>query len=176
MQWINNKIVDPLLLIVQRGAEPKQLALSTALGLTLGIFPICGVTIFLCGIAVALLGSRCNAPSLMLANFVATPIELSLIVPFLRLGEFISGGPSFPLSTDALKRVLTGHASREILFSIYHAMLGWIVSAPVILAALYTFFLPIFKYLIRKFRTIPPLSPKKDASPHADIKIKVRDI
>nr|CAD1842156.1 unnamed protein product [Ananas comosus var. bracteatus] len=72
----------------------------------------------------------------MLANFVATPIELSLVIPFLRLGEFISGGPHFPLTSDALKKVITGKASREILLSILHALLGWFIAVPFILALL----------------------------------------
>lgn len=29
-----------------RGAEPKQLAFSAAIGITLGIFPICGMLLF----------------------------------------------------------------------------------------------------------------------------------
>lgn len=44
------------------------------------------------------------------------------MVPFLRLGEALSGGPHFPLTSDALKKVLTGQASRELLFSIAHAV------------------------------------------------------
>lgn len=35
-----------------------------------------GVTVILCGMAIALLGTLCHAPSVMLANFIATPIEL----------------------------------------------------------------------------------------------------
>lgn len=35
-----------------------------------------GVTVVLCGFAIALLGKNCHGPSMMLANFVATPIEL----------------------------------------------------------------------------------------------------
>ncbi|KAJ0026024.1 hypothetical protein Pint_07221 [Pistacia integerrima] len=138
--WFKKKVIDPLLQILQRGAEPKQLAFSTALGLTLGVFPICGmcilfkkikhfihlritrVTVFLCGMAIAVLKSRCHAPSMMLANFIATPIELSLVVPFLRFGEALTGGPHFPLTSDALKRVLTGKASQEVLFSVAHAV------------------------------------------------------
>lgn len=41
-----------------------------------------GVTVFLSGMAIALLGSRCHAPSLMLSNFIATPIELRYFVRF----------------------------------------------------------------------------------------------
>ncbi|PWA34203.1 hypothetical protein CTI12_AA621410 [Artemisia annua] len=40
--WIHKKIVDPFVDILTRGAEPKQLAFSAALGLTLGMFPIVG--------------------------------------------------------------------------------------------------------------------------------------
>lgn len=120
--WFNRRVVDPLLQILRRGAEPKQLALSAALGITLGVFPICGVTVFLCGMAIPLLGSHCHAPTVMLANFIATPIELSLVVPFLRFGEVILGGPHFPLTPDALKKVLSGQASREVLLSVVHAL------------------------------------------------------
>ncbi|KAJ4829476.1 hypothetical protein Tsubulata_001411 [Turnera subulata] len=183
--WVQKKIVDPLYLILRRGMEPKQLAFSAALGITLGIFPICGVTVLLCGLAIAFLGSFCHAPTVMLFNFIATPIELryscslvsdsvtlpstfilhstgvfSLIVPFLRFGEFISGGPHFPLTTDALKKVLTGQASREVIVSIANALLGWLVAAPFILAALHVIFFPCFKVLVRKFSTVSP-SPKK---------------
>lgn len=166
------KTVDPLKQILKRGAEPKQLAFSTALGTTLGLFPICGVTVLLCGMAIALLRSRCHAPSVLLANFIATPIELSLMIPFLRLGELISGGPHFPLTTDTLKKVLTGHASREVLLGVFHALLGWLVAAPFIVGALYTALVPCFKYLVQKFSSVPS-SPK---SPHGEIKIKVRDV
>jgi hypothetical protein len=31
-------------LLFLRGAEPKQLAFSAALGITLGVFPICGIS------------------------------------------------------------------------------------------------------------------------------------
>jgi len=119
--WFNRKIGKPLYLIVSRGTEPKQLAFSAALGFTLGIFPICGVTALLCGIAIALLGSACHAPTVLLANFIATPVELSLVIPFLRFGETLTGGSHFQLTSDALKKVFMGQASREVLLSIAHA-------------------------------------------------------
>ncbi|XP_057960391.1 uncharacterized protein LOC131152641 isoform X1 [Malania oleifera] len=173
--WFHKKIVDPLSQILSRGAEPKQLAFSAALGITLGVFPICGVTVFLCAMAIAALGSLCHSPSVMLANFIATPIELSLVVPFLRFGEVLSGGPHFPLTSDALKKVLTGQASHEILLSVVHVLLGWLVAAPFILALLYISFLPCFKLLVHKFSNAPPLSPRKPLLPDMDVELKVRD-
>lgn len=173
--WLNRKVVDPLLQTIRRGVEPKQLAFSTALGITLGLFPICGVTVLLCGMAIAILRTRCHAPSVMLANFVATPIELSLVVPFLRFGEIISGGARFPLTSDALWKVVTGQASREVLLGVFHALLGWFVAAPFILGLLYVAFLPCSKYLVNKFSTIPG-SPKKQVHPQSEILLKIRDV
>uniref|UniRef100_A0A803N0R2 DUF2062 domain-containing protein n=1 Tax=Chenopodium quinoa TaxID=63459 RepID=A0A803N0R2_CHEQI len=170
--WLHNKIVEPLLQILRRGAEPKQLAFSTSLGFTLGVFPICGVTVFLCGIAIPLLGSRCHPASVLLANFVATPIELSLVIPFLRLGEAICGGPQFPLTSDALKKVLTGQASTDVLLSIVHALVGWLLAAPFILALLYVVLLPCYKILVQKFSS-DPLSPKK-LKGDEELRLKVR--
>ncbi|KAJ4964561.1 hypothetical protein NE237_016410 [Protea cynaroides] len=175
VSWLHVKVVDPLLQILHRGAEPKQLAFSTALGFTLGLFPICGVTIFLCGMTIALLGSRCHSPSMMLANFVATPVELSLVIPFLRFGEVISGGPHFPLTSDALKKILTGQASQEVLLSIVHVMLGWLIAAPFILAALYMVLVPCFKCLVSKFGP-PTSSPRKQPHFPTDERLKVRDV
>lgn len=142
--------------ILKRGTEPKQLALSAALGITLGLFPICGVTVMLCGLAAACLGSQCHTPTLMLANFVATPIELSLIVPFLRFGEWIINSEQhFELSSDAFKKIVTGQATRDLFYGVLHVVLGWIVAAPVIFGALYWIFLPIFRFATKKLATDP---------------------
>ncbi|KAL0749390.1 hypothetical protein Bca101_031393 [Brassica carinata] len=155
------------------GTEPKQLAFSPALGITLGIFPICGVPVFLCGVAIAFLGSACHAPTVMLANIIASPAELAL-------GEKVTGGPHFPLTSDALKKVFTGQASHEVFLSIGNAvsegasdtkgdiehlprleacfqhykicrLLGWLVATPFFFIALYLVLLPCFKILVRKF-------------------------
>ena len=60
--------------------------------------------------------------SICLALLIAYPFFCSLIVPFLRLGETITGSGHFPLTANALKNVLTGHASKDVLLSIVHAV------------------------------------------------------
>lgn len=54
----------------------------------------------------------------------------SLVVPFLRFGEIVTRGPHFPLTTDALRKVVTGEASRDVLISIYHAVLTFFPVGP----------------------------------------------
>lgn len=170
--WLYKKVVDPFLQILRRGSEPKKLAFSAALGISLGVFPIVGVTVFLCGLAIAVLGSFVNAPTVMLANLIATPLELSLMVVFLRFGEFLTGGAHFPLTSNALKKVLKGEASMEIVRSILHALLGWLILAPIILVTLYIILLPCFVILVHKFGNVS--SPKATPS-DTELRLRVRD-
>ncbi|GJN40126.1 hypothetical protein PR202_gb29296 [Eleusine coracana subsp. coracana] len=67
------------------------------------------------------------------------------------MGEAVTGSGHSPLTADALKNVLTGHASNDVVLSIVHAMLGWLIAAPFVLGALYTVSLPCFKILVDRF-------------------------
>ena len=67
-----------------QGISPKRLALTLALGFAIGCIPVLGVTTTLC-IAVALTW-RLNFPVIQAANWAAAPLQLVLIVPFVRLG------------------------------------------------------------------------------------------
>ncbi|KAI7736136.1 hypothetical protein M8C21_026524 [Ambrosia artemisiifolia] len=122
-----------------------------------------------------MLGTSVNAPTIMLANFVATPIELSLIIVFLRFGEFLTGGAHFPLTADALKEIFTGKASKEILLSIVHALLGWLVLAPFIFGLLYIVFVPCFTMLVRKFSSSVSSVESDDEPSYTEVMLKVRD-
>ena len=46
----------------------------------------------------------------------------SLLIPFLWFGEFISGGSHFPLTADAMKKILTFQASKQVLIGAFHAV------------------------------------------------------
>jgi len=151
VQWTRTKIVNPVVVILRRGTEPKQLAFSVALGFTLGVFPIYGITALLCGVAMAILGSRCNGPTLILANLLATPFELGLMIPFLRVGETLVGASPFPLTKDALWQAITGKASGDLLFAIGHAILGWLFVGPFLCLALYFILLPVIRWSQQRF-------------------------
>lgn len=47
------------------------------------------------------------------------------MIPFLRFGEVVTGEPHFPLTSDALQKVLKGQASQEVFQSIIHAVGDW---------------------------------------------------
>lgn len=167
IRWGRKKIVDPFFVILRRGLGPKQLATSAALGITFGVFPVYGVTVLLCAIVVAVLRSNCHVPTLMLANLVATPLQLGLVVPFIRLGECVVRGEHVVLTPNALWLAITGRASHAILFGLLHALVGWAIIAPPLLGGLYFVFLPLFRYLIKKFGAPPLIQTSSHVSPNA---------
>ncbi|MGB8261634.1 MAG: DUF2062 domain-containing protein [Terracidiphilus sp.] len=73
------------------GISPRRLALTLALGFAIGCIPLLGIPTLLC-LALALL-LRLNLPAIQAANYLAFPVQVAMIVPFVRLGGrlFVSG-------------------------------------------------------------------------------------
>ncbi len=78
--WIKRKAIACLL----EGVSPQRLALTLALGFAIGCIPVFGVTTALC--ALLALTLRLNFPAIQAANWAAAPLQVVLIVPFVRLG------------------------------------------------------------------------------------------
>ena len=55
------RVVTPLIAQLKQGVTPEKLALTVALGLVLGIFPILGATTLLCGAAAIALRLKLGA-------------------------------------------------------------------------------------------------------------------
>jgi len=72
---------------LRQGTSPRRLALTLALGFALGCIPLLGIPMVLC--AVLALALRLNLPAIQAANCAATPLQLALIVPFMRLGQWL---------------------------------------------------------------------------------------
>jgi uncharacterized protein (DUF2062 family) len=72
---------------LRQGISPRRLALTLALGFAIGCIPVVGVPTLTCAALALLL--RLNLPAIQAANYVMTPLQLLLIVPFARLGEWL---------------------------------------------------------------------------------------
>lgn len=70
-----------------RDLSPENVALLLAVGLVLGIFPICGVPTILC-ILVSMV-ARMNFPALQIVNQLSWPLQLAMLLPLARLGSRI---------------------------------------------------------------------------------------
>jgi uncharacterized protein (DUF2062 family) len=69
------------------GISPRRLALTLALGFAIGCLPLVGIPTALCMLVAMAL--RLNVPVIQAANYAAMPLQLILIVPFVRLGRWM---------------------------------------------------------------------------------------
>lgn len=148
--WLKQKLSDPLLALLKRGLSPHDLALAAVVSLGLAINPIIGSTTVLCLIAGRLL--RLNHLVMQTVNYLAYPLQFILLVPFVRLGEFMTGAEALPLSPslliDEFQKSFWGFVAKFGLAYI-HGLLGWVLVVPVTCLGLYFF-------LVRLFRRFDP--------------------
>lgn len=143
--FVQRRLIAPLLALLRHGVTPRRLALSLALGVTIGLIPVLGLSTALC--ALVALGLRLNMPAIQLVNYLLTPVQLILIIPFLRLGEQLARAPRFPVTLESGLTLLSHgvfDAVRILWTAIVHATLGWLVLAPLIAGALYQILRPVF--------------------------------
>ncbi len=129
--WLQRRIRDPLAAELRLGATPESLAQATATGAAIGVLPFLGLTTF-----VALLVGRAqklNPIALQVANYLVTPAQVALIIPFVRLGEYLTGAPAMPLDPAA---IVTGFMDspwaflKEFGVAGLHGLLGWTLTIP----------------------------------------------
>ena len=136
--WWRRKLIDPLLALLRQGVAPRSLALALTLGAGIGIFPVLGVsTLALTALALPL---RLNLPALQLLNYLVSPLQLLLIIPFLRLGEYLLRSPRLPMTLAQGTAILShgiGHALTTLSGAIVHATVGWFALMPMTMLLLY---------------------------------------
>jgi uncharacterized protein (DUF2062 family) len=142
--FVRRRLVTPVLDLLRQGVTPEKLALSLAFGLGIGIFPVLGVSTVLC--TVLAIAFRLNLPAIQMVNYLASPLQLALIIPFVRVGEHLLGLKEQPLSIKEGFRIMAQgvwHAIVTLWDAIVHAALGWIVIGPLLIYALYRLLRPI---------------------------------
>lgn len=94
-QRVRQSVVDCL----RQGITPRRLALTLALGFAIGCIPVVGIPTLVCaGLALAL---KLNLPAIQAANYVVMPLQLLLIVPFMRLGAWLTSSRRPPVAGAA---------------------------------------------------------------------------
>ena len=149
--WAYRRIVLPILALLRRGATPQQLAWSLAVGALIGINPILGSTTLLC-LALAFI-FRLNIVASQLTNHLAYPLQIVLVIPFIRLGSRIFHTAPMPLSAKELL-----HAARETPVALIrqlwlwesHALILWAILAAVLTPAIALTLTPILRRLLSR--------------------------
>lgn len=100
VQYINIKLIYPILEFLKQGMSPGSLALAIVFGFAIGIFPMLGVTTIICA-AVAFI-FRLNMVVIQLVNYFVYPLQLILFIPFIKIGGIIFNTSPFPYTTNEI--------------------------------------------------------------------------
>lgn len=138
---------DRVKTVLTQNVTAEKLCLSLALGFCIGVFPVVGVTFLMSAAAGYLLDL--NIPAMQLINAIATPFELLLFVPFLRVGEValftktpldVSVTDIFALLKSDVKAALAKFGTALMI-----ASLGWLFLLVPLCASLYMCMLPLVR-------------------------------
>jgi uncharacterized protein (DUF2062 family) len=146
-RWIVRPIVNQL----KQGTSPEKLSWSVSLGVTFGIFPIMGSTSIVCLIAGYFL--RLNQPILHLFKTFTYPLQLALILVYIRLGQMINGVPLIKFSIpQLLSRFKDDPAqfARDFGMAALHGIEAWAISALFLIPIIYFISLPLLKKLLER--------------------------
>jgi len=139
--WLYRRAALPILALLRMGASPERLAWSLAIGLLIGINPLLGSTTLLCMLVAVVF--RLNIAASQIANHIAYPFQLLLVLPFLRVGtELFHTGP-IPYTPKTLFLEARHHPLaliRQLWMWEWHALVLWsalsVVAIPVIAVSL----------------------------------------
>ena len=137
--------------VLRGGLTPQKLALTLCLGSATGIMPLLwGTTLLSAGLAALF---RLNQAAMQALNYICYPLQLTLFIPFCRLGGYL-----FPWGPAGSVTVLTGALHGQvgaalslIGWATLRALGAWLVTVPPL--ALITY--PLLKTVLIRRGTLP---------------------
>jgi len=123
---------------LRQGISPRRMALTLALGFAIGCVPVVGIPTLVCAaLAFAL---RLNLPAIQAANYVVMPLQLLLIVPFVRLGGWLlSSSPNPAAQAGILLHTTPLRLVTQMGSLAGQALLAWVlIAVPAVLLLTFT--------------------------------------
>jgi len=124
-----------------------------AIGLVVGNIPVLGVSTIICSIVALVF--RLNLPAIQLVQAAMAPTQLLLIIPFVRLGEWLMHAPRQAVSIKAgLALMAQGiwHSVVVLKDAILHASIAWALMAPFLIYLFYRLLTPLFERAAAELR------------------------
>jgi uncharacterized protein (DUF2062 family) len=145
---IRRKLIQPFIELLKQGVSPEKIALTIALGISLGVIPMLGTTTMLCTLtAVAL---RLNLPAILLVNGAVYPLQIALLVPFLRAGAWLFRVHGPMLSIGQIFNLIRSnawHAIAALWIATMHALVIWLIAGCMVSGLVYL----VLAALLRRF-------------------------
>ena len=150
--WLRRTVRDPLLAELRQGATPAAVSAAVTVSLAIAINPFIGTTTVGCLVAGRVF--RLNHVVMQVVNHVAFPLQVLLIVPFVRIGETIAGARHFSLKPSAIieefNRSVPDFMAKFWLTGL-HGLIGWALTVPLACWLLHL----VLRSVFRRFAPTP---------------------
>jgi len=146
--FLRRRIAIPILDLLRQGITPEKIALSIALGITLGVTPVLGSTSILCFLAAVVF--RLNAPAIQLVNYFVYPLQFALLIRFIRMGEWIFAARTASLSVAQIVNLIQADGWRAIAVlwtATMHALVAWLALGSLASLIIYLLLAPALRRL-----------------------------
>ena len=148
--WFKRKVKDPLLAELKQGITAKELAAASAVSLAIAVNPFIGTTTILCLLAGKFF--RLNHVVMQIINYFSYPLQIALIIPWIRLGEKLTGSESQVIEFNQMKAEFAqsfGNFVSKFCEIGFHAFLGWLAIIPWATWIIYKILVPLFRRFTR---------------------------
>jgi uncharacterized protein (DUF2062 family) len=146
-----NKVAAYIVELFTQGLTQEKIALSIAMGICAGSFPVLGLATPMCALLAIVF--KLNMGIVQLVNYVAAPLHFMLIPTFLWVGSFLPWNEPLVFDMPALKAMLphTWVGFLKLLGSyLSGAVVVWLVFMPVATVLLYFVCLLFVKLVLRR--------------------------
>ena len=145
------RLLGPIRAQLTQGITPDRIALTLAVSTACSLLPFLGFTSLLnLGVGLWL---RLNQPIMQTLNQLLGPLQLLLILGYVRLGEKIWGAPPMPISVSTIVRSFRADPVaflQRFGWTGVHAVTAWALSVPFIIAGLYFGLRPLLRRFARR--------------------------
>ncbi len=133
------RVVRPIHAQLTQGVAPETIARTFAVGTVCSLFPFLGFTTLLnLGAGLAF---RMNHPILQTLNQLLGPVQLVLILVYVRGGELLWGATGERFAVTEMLQTFRDKSFGEFLarfgWAGVHAFTAWLITAPLIMAVVY---------------------------------------
>ena len=156
LEWNpRRRLRDQLRIHVSKGMHPRRIALAIAVGATLGMLPLLWGTWVLCALCAGCL--RLNQLLVQLAHAMVYPLHLVLFIPYLKIAERIYADDLLPAGAALVLHQLQhspGLFFKQFCLLNLQAASVWLMTAPLVLGAVFGMVLKSLKFMRVNRRTI----------------------
>ncbi len=82
-----NVLKNKIVILFSQGLTPKELIQSIVVSGLIAVIPVLGVSTFM--ITTVSLKSKLNLPVMIALSYLMWPVQILMIIPFIRVGEFV---------------------------------------------------------------------------------------